>query len=173
VSERRILVAGIGNIFFGDDGFGVEVANRLSDRRLPDGVRVADFGIRGVHLAYELLEGYDALVLVDAVPMGEEPGTVAQIEPEPEPRGHDRDGADGGPAPALDAHSMNPAVVLGMLSSLGGEVSPVVVVGCQPAVVDEGIGLSAPVAAAVDRAVEVVLEALTELCIPNEERSGV
>jgi hydrogenase maturation protease len=68
---------------------------------------------------------------------------------------------------------MNPAVVLGMLSSLGGEVSPVVVVGCQPAVVDEGIGLSAPVAAAVDRAVEVVLEALTELCIPNEERSGV
>jgi hydrogenase maturation protease len=173
VSTRRILVAGIGNTFLGDDGFGVEVANRLAGRALPDGVRAADFGIRGVHLAYELLDGYDALVLVDAVPMGEPPGTVAIIEPELEPRRGDGEAADDGPAPALDAHSMNPAVVLGMLSSLGGRVDRVVVVGCQPSVIEEGIGLSSPVAAAVDRAVDAVLEALAELCVPNEERSGV
>ena len=81
---RRVLVAGIGNIFLSDDGFGVEVATRLAARTLPDGVRVEDFGIRGVHLAYELLDGYDALVLIDAVPMGEPPGTLAVIEPEPD-----------------------------------------------------------------------------------------
>ena len=169
----RVLVAGIGNIFFGDDAFGVEVAGRLAGRALPAGVRVEDYGIRGVHLAYELLEGYDALVLVDAVPMGEEPGTVAIIEPEQGPRGDGRDEADDGPAPALDAHTMNPAVVLGMLESLGGRLDRVLVVGCEPSVVDEGIGLSIPVADAVDRGVDAVLEALAELCVPNEERSGV
>ena len=84
-----MLVAGIGNIFLGDDGFGVEVAQRLADRPMPEGVQVADFGIRGVHLAYELLDGYDALVLVDAVPMGEPPGTVAVIEPELDAVVHD------------------------------------------------------------------------------------
>ena len=78
----RALVAGIGNIFFADDGFGVEVARRLDEREVPAGVRVADFGIRGVHLAYELLDGYDLLVLVDAMPLGEPPGTVAVIEVE-------------------------------------------------------------------------------------------
>ena len=156
----KVLVAGIGNIFLGDDGFGVEVANRLAAREVPPGVRVADFGIRGVHLAYELLDGYDALVLVDAVPMGEPPGTVAILEPELE--GSERH-SDGEPPPVMDAHSMNPAVVLDMLASLGGEVGRVLVVGCQPSVLDEQIGLSAPVAAAVDRAVEAVLEALTEL----------
>ena len=165
-----MLVAGIGNIFLGDDGFGVEVANRLAGRALPDGVRVADFGIRGVHLAYELLDGYDALVLVDAVPMGEPPGTVAIIEPELRRRSARPTTTR---APALDAHSMNPAVVLGMLASLGGQVDRVLVVGCQPSVIDEGIGLSSPVAAAVDRAVDAVLEALAELCVSNEERSGV
>ena len=100
-------------------------------------------------------------------------GTVAIIEPELELRGGDCGAADDGPAPALDAHSMNPAVVLGMLSSLGGGVDRVLVVGCQPSVIEEGIGLSSPVAAAVDRAVDAVLEALAELCVPNEERSGV
>ena len=77
-----ILVAGIGNIFLTDDGFGVEVASRLARQSLPPGVRVADFGIRGVHLAYELLDGYDGLILIDAVPMGEPPGTLAVIEPD-------------------------------------------------------------------------------------------
>ena len=170
----RVLVAGIGNIFLGDDGFGVEVANRLAGTELPEGARVEDFGIRGVHLAYELLDGYDALVLVDAVPMGQEPGTVALIEPDLDSLAS-ADDDEAGAGAAMDAHSMNPAVVLGMLGSMGGEVGRVVVVGCEPSMIEEGIGLSAPVAAAVDRGVEAVLDVLTELRVlsedPNEERS--
>jgi hydrogenase maturation protease len=158
----RVLVAGIGNIFLGDDGFGVEVAGRMRGRELPQGARVEDFGIRGVHLAYELLDGYDALVLVDAVPMGEEPGTVALIEPELSEldRGDDV-------APTMEAHSMSPAVVLDMVAGLGGRVGRVLIVGCQPASLEEGIGLSEPVAAAVERAIEAVDELLVELCAPS------
>jgi hydrogenase maturation protease len=163
----RVLVAGIGNIFLGDDGFGVEVVSRLTARPVPDGVRIADFGIRGVHLAYELLDGYDVLVLVDAMPMGQAPGTVAIIEPDLLAG----DDGDDGPGPAMDAHSMSPAVVLATLASLGGEVGRVLVVGCEPSVIEEGIGLSAPVSAAVDSAVEAVYAALTELGVPSEERS--
>jgi len=163
----KILVAGIGNIFLGDDGFGVEVVGRMNGRALPDGVSVADYGIRGVHLAYELLDGYDALILIDAMPMGQAPGTVAIFEPDL------LAGVDGddGPGPAMDAHSMSPAVVVATLASLGGEVGRVLVVGCEPSVIEEGIGLSAPVSAAVDSAVEAVHAALTELGVPSEERS--
>jgi hydrogenase maturation protease len=160
---RRVLVAGIGNIFLGDDGFGVEVAARLADTPVPDGVRVADFGIRGVHLAYELLDGYDALVLVDAVPMGEMPGTLAVIEPEP-PASEPADGDD--LAPVVDAHSMSPGVVLGTLAGLGGTVVRIVVVGCEPATLDEGIGLSPPVAAAVDPAVDLCHRLLADITEP-------
>ena len=166
----KTLVAGIGNIFLGDDGFGVEVANRLSTQALPPGVQVADYGIRGVHLAYELLDGYDALVLVDAVPMGEPPGTIALIEPDVEALADVAGRADG-EVPTMDAHSMNPAVVLGMLSGMGGSVGRVLVLGCQPANLDEGIGLSPPVAEAVDRAVEAVGEVLAELGRTNEEKT--
>ncbi|MGQ0617222.1 MAG: hydrogenase maturation protease [Acidimicrobiia bacterium] len=163
---RRVLVAGIGNIFLSDDGFGSEVAQRMVGTPVPDGVRVADFGIRGVHLAYELLDGYDALVLVDAMPMGEPPGTVAVLDADlPPPPGPGDD-----IAPTIEAHSMNPEVVLGMLASLGGGIGRVVVVGCQPSVIEEGMGLSAPVAEAVDRAVGVVGDVLKELC-PTVERS--
>jgi hydrogenase maturation protease len=163
----KVLVAGIGNIFLSDDGFGVEVANRMATLPQPDGVVVADYGIRGVHLAYELLGGYDALVLVDAVPMGEPPGTIAVIEPEVA----ELMAADDDIAPAMDAHSMNPAVVLGMLAGLGGEIGRVVIVGCQPEVIEEGIGLSAPVTAAIDRAVTAVTEIVTELCGTEQEES--
>ncbi len=156
---RRVLVAGIGNIFFGDDAFGVEVAQRLVDRPMPEGVTVEDFGIRGLHLAYELLDGYDTLVLVDALPMGEPSGTVAVIEPEL--RAPDRDET----APPLEAHSMSPAVVLGLMRGLGARVERVLIVGCQPDVVDEGIGLSPSVAAAVDTGVATVLEVLEEMCV--------
>jgi hydrogenase maturation protease len=141
----KTLVAGIGNIFLGDDGFGVEVANRLG---------VADFGIRGVHLAYELLEGYDALVLIDAMPMGEAPGTVAVFEP-------DVDSLEA--APMMEAHSMNPAIVLGLLRSLGGAMPKVLIVGCEPLSVEEGIGLSEPVAAAVEPAACTVRRVLADL----------
>ena len=109
----KVLAAGIGNVFFGDDGFGVEVADRMACTPLPDGVRLHDYGIRGIHLAYELLDGYDALVLIDALPMGEEPGTVAVLEVDP----------DDVVAPStMDAHSMSPATVLGLLAGLGGTV---------------------------------------------------
>ena len=155
----NILVAGIGNVFFGDDGFGVEVARRLAERDLPPDVRVADYGIRGVHLAFDVLDGVDVLVLVDAVPLGEEPGTVAVIEV-------DVDDVALGEASALDAHRMTPATVLGNLAHLGGHVRRVLVVGCQPAVIEEGIGLSEPVAAAVDRAVDDVLELIADALAP-------
>jgi hydrogenase maturation protease len=142
----KTLVAGIGNIFFGDDGFGVEVATRLG---------IADYGIRGVHLALELLEGYDALVLIDALPMGEAPGTVAVFEP-------DVDSLE--PTAVVEAHSMSPAVVLGLVRSLGGELpSHVVIVGCEPLSVEEGIGLSDPVAAAIDPAAETVRRVVADL----------
>ena len=141
----KTLVAGIGNIFFGDDGFGVEVANRLG---------VPDYGIRGVHLAYELLDGYDNLVLIDAMAMGEPPGTVAVFEP-------DLDSLDA--PPVVEAHSMSPTVVLGLLRNLGGEMPHTLIVGCEPLTVAEGIGLSPPVAAAVEPAAAAVRRLLAEL----------
>jgi hydrogenase maturation protease len=155
----RVLVAGIGNIFLSDDGFGVEVAQRLRARQQPAQVRVEDFGIRGVHLAYELLDGYDTLVLVDAVPMGESPGTVCLLEPEP------AEVVDG-EVPVIEAHSMSPAVVLDLLAGLGGRVDRILVVGCEPASVDDGIGLTAPVAAAVEPAIDAIEELLAGLCAP-------
>jgi len=163
----KILVAGIGNIFLGDDGFGVEVAGRLARRPMPEGVVVADFGIRGVHLAYELLGGYDAVVLVDAVPLGEPPGTIAVIEPDLS----DLAPADDDLEPALDAHSMSPAAVLRTLAGLGGSAGRALVVGCQPAVLSEGIGLSEPVATAVEAALDAIDAAVQELCVREEEES--
>jgi hydrogenase maturation protease len=141
------LVAGVGNVFLGDDGWGVEVARRLAGVDLPEGVKVADFGIRGVHLAYELLDGYDEVVLIDAAPRGETPGTVYVIEPEI---------GDVDVPPLVDAHGMEPQAVLGLLHALGGNVDRVVVVGCEPADVAEGMGLSGPAEKAVDQAVELV-----------------
>ncbi len=156
----KVLVAGVGNIFLGDDGFGVEVVKQLDTSGLPSGVKVADFGIRGVHLSYELLDGYDALVLIDAMPMGEQPGTVAIVEP---------DLSEVAPA-AMDAHSMQPAVVLGLLADLGGSVPRVVIVGCEPLTLDEGIGLSPPVAAAVVPATAAVRQVLDALFVSLQSR---
>ncbi len=156
----KVLVAGVGNVFLGDDGFGVEVARRLAGEDLPDGVRVADFGIRGVHLAYELLDGYDTAILVDAAPRGGSPGTLYVIEPEQ------------GPAEEvgiIDAHGMEPVAVLALLSTLGGEVRRVLVVGCEPADVDERMGLSEPVAGAVDGAIRLVRELLMDARAEGKE----
>jgi hydrogenase maturation protease len=152
-----MLVAGVGNIFLGDDGFGVEVARRLASADLPDWVRVADYGISGMHLAYDLAGGYETAILVDAAPRGGEPGTVYVIEP-------DRPGkpaAPGGPLDGgalFDAHGMQPDVVFGVLDLLGAQTGRVLVVGCEPASTEYGMELSAPVAAAVDEAVRVVLD---------------
>ncbi len=142
-----VLVAGIGNLFLGDDGFGPEVVRRLDPEGLGPGVRVVDYGIRGMHLAYDLLDGWDALVLVDAVPDRGSPGEIVVLEL----------GAQDVPAPRLDAHAMDPRTVFASLDALGGALPPTVLVGCQVADVAEGIGLSGPVAAAVDHAVEQVL----------------
>jgi hydrogenase maturation protease len=147
----RMLIAGVGNIFLGDDGFGAEVARRLAAADLPDWVRVADYGISGIHLAYDLAEGYETTVLVDASARGGEPGTVYLLE-------IDAGAPPAGESALFDAHGMQPDVVLSLLGLLGADAGRVLVVGCEPASVDEGIGLSAPVAAAVDEAVRVVLD---------------
>ncbi len=151
----RVLVAGIGNVFLGDDAFGVEVAERLQAQEVPESVRVADFGIRGVHLAYELLENYELAILVDAAPRGGTPGNLYVIEPEV---GASRHASDEPPAPLMDAHSMDPGAVLSMLESLGGSDVRMLVLGCEPADVSERMGLSEPVAAAVERAIPMILE---------------
>ena len=158
----RVLVAGVGNVFLGDDGFGVEVARRLVGEAFPEGVQVADFGIRGVHLAYELLDGYDLLILVDAAPRGEAPGTVFVLEPD---FGGSDGVARGDSGFLLDAHSLDPEVVLGILADLGGTVGRVVIVGCEPAEVVERMGLSAPVSHAVDEAARVVRELIARACV--------
>ncbi|MGW6785110.1 hydrogenase maturation protease [Streptomyces sp. NPDC054987] len=171
----RVLVAGIGNVFLGDDGFGVETVRALSAHPLPDGVEVVDFGVRGIHLAYQLLDGYDTLVLVDATARGGAPGTLYLIEVEvdaPAAAGGTAPGAAAGPqaagpgeGPALDGHHMSPDTVLALLGALcaGTGATPprrTLVLGCEPACVEEGIGLSAPVAAAVPEAVRMALDLL-------------
>jgi hydrogenase maturation protease len=145
-----VLVAGVGNIFRSDDGFGCEVARRLTARPLPDHVTVTDYGIRGMHLAYELLDGYDALVIVDALPGRGEPGDVVLLQV----------GEDDLGTGDFDAHGMEPTAVLASLGSLGGALPPTYVVGCEPADVGDGMGLSPPVEAAVDRAVDLVIDLL-------------
>jgi hydrogenase maturation protease len=148
--KQRVLVAGIGNIFLQDDGFGVEVVKRLAAESLPEWVSVADFGIRGVHLAYEMLDGdYDAAIVVDAAPRGEEPGTVYLIEP-------DLETAENREPASLDAHGMDPQVVLEMIKMLGGIRGRLYIVGCEPLETDEGIGLSSPVARGVEEAIRLV-----------------
>jgi hydrogenase maturation protease len=149
----RILVAGIGNVFLGDDGFGVALAARLADVALPDGVEVVDFGIRGMDLAYALLEGYDAAVLLDAAPRGEPPGTLYVIEP-------DVAAADVAP----EAHGMDPATVLALVHSLGGTPPRTLVVGCEPSPAQEEFtDLSTPVQAALDEAIRLVESLLDDL----------
>jgi hydrogenase maturation protease len=156
VPAQRVLVAGIGNVFFGDDGFGVAVAGRLAAASLPPGVDVVDFGIRGMDLAYALRD-YDVAILVDAVPRGGAPGTLYVIEP-------DLEHADVGP----DAHAMDPVKVLALARGLGDPLPRVLVVGCEPATVpgeDEDLSaeLSEAVRAALDGAVRTVESLLDEL----------
>jgi hydrogenase maturation protease len=152
-----VLVAGIGNLFLGDDGFGPEVARRMaaadSGEPVLDGVRVVDYGIRGMHLAYDLLDGVGALVLVDALPGEGAAGTLTVLEVGPDDLG------DG----EFDAHGMDPVAVLASLEAMGGRLPPTYVVGCRPADLSEGIGLSDPVAQAVSDAVVTVRRLVDEL----------
>jgi hydrogenase maturation protease len=149
-----VLIAGIGNIFLGDDAFGVEVVNRLSGRHLPQGVRVGDFGIRGFDLAYALIDGADVTVLVDACPRGAAPGSLYVIEPELAAA----DPAQAAPAP-MDAHSMNPINVIRSAQAMGGQLKRILLLGCEPETLgpEEGhMGLSTSVAEAVERAIPLL-----------------
>ena len=149
---KRVLIAGIGNIFFGDDAFGCEVISELSRRDLPPEVCVNDFGIRSYDLACALTKDYDAVILVDAAPRGQPPGTVYLIEPDREELAR--------LAPATpDAHGLNPVTVLQLAQSFGGFPGKLFLVGCEPAVLeteDGAMGLSDPVREAVPRAIDLI-----------------
>lgn len=165
----RVLVAGIGNIFLGDDGFGPEVLRQLSNRLAGSkGLRVNDYGIGGMHLAYDLLDGWDALVLVDAVPNRGSPGTVHVFE---------ADHAAQDSVAAIDAHGMDPATVFASLRALGGDAPRTIVVGCEVADIEDGIGLSSAVQAAVPDAVAAVESAVAMLQAQDgsrgEARDGI
>jgi hydrogenase maturation protease len=153
----QVLIAGLGNIFLGDDGFGVEVVRRLSAEVLPDSVRVADFGIRALHLAYDLLDGgYEKTILVDAARMGDKPGTVYLIKPD-----IDTLFSDTNEFP--DGHAMDFRALLRLVKSLGGKPGDIYVVGCEPLQIQDEIGLSKPVADAVDEALRLIHELLAQL----------
>ena len=158
----RILIAGIGNIFLGDDAFGVEVAQRMARMPMPPGVRVVDFGIRGIDLTYALLEGVDVAILVDAVPRGQAPGTVYLIEPEVPADAQTTQGT-----PMLDMHNMDPARVLAVVKSLAGDVRRILLVGCEPTPFDPDqdiqMELSPPVRAAVDEAIAHIQSLVEEI----------
>lgn len=162
----NVLIAGMGNIFLGDDGFGSEVAQRMSRRKLPQGVRVVDFGIRGLDLTYALVDdGYDAAILVDATLQGDVPGTLYVIEPEGQ---EDIDGQS-----RLDSlispHEMDAGKVLRTVNAMEGHCERIVLVGCEPESFGEDtyeqgrMGLSEPVAAAVDKAVALIESLLTQM----------
>lgn len=156
---KQILVAGIGNAWLKDDGFGGEVVKRLNERELPEGAAVFDFGTGGLDLAYEVMRGYDALVLVDVSRQGDKPGTLYVMEAlEEEVEAGIEDGQ------VLNPHGMDPQTVLRFIKTLGAWPGKVVVVACEPADVEEmGIGLSPEVRRAVDGAVGLVIETIAEL----------
>jgi hydrogenase maturation protease len=167
----RILVAGIGNIFLGDDAFGSEVARRLLLRHQPANVRIIDFGIRGLDLVYALLDGFDIAILIDAAPRPDQlPGALYLLEPH-----LDRQGNDSSP-PALDAHSMDPVKVLRTALSMGDLPGRVLVVGCQPSHApqpqdddesDMSMDMTPPVSAAIDPAMEMVESLIADLASPS------
>jgi len=150
--SRRILVAGIGNIFFGDDGFGVEVARRMACEPLPEGVKVADFGIRALHLAFALLDQPGLLLVVDAVQRGGPPGTIYVVRPDPA----------AGASPIPDAHAMNLETVIAAVRSLGEEPPPILLVGCEPAFVGEQMRLTAAVERAIPHATALIWRIIAE-----------
>jgi len=154
-----ILVAGVGNIFLGDDAFGSEVARHLLQHRLPDNVVVRDIGIRGVDLLYSLMDNYDQVIIVDATPRGGEPGSIYLIEP----------GEAASEGLSLDPHSLNPMHVLALARSMGAEIKNVRIVGCEPetpvSADSETIGLSPRVSAAIPKAIELIESLVQEAIV--------
>jgi len=174
MTNKSILVAGIGNIFLGDDAFGCEVVQRLARRELPAQVAVVDFGIRGFDLAYALLEDYDVSILVDATPRGSAPGTLYLIELDDTHLDEVENSA-----PPLETHSMDPMRVLALVKSLGGRPKRILIVGCEPSAESEqeDTGLSETVAAMLDKAVALVESLITRImneeAFINDEAQGV
>jgi hydrogenase maturation protease len=169
--KPAILVAGIGNIFLGDDAFGVEVVRRLADLQLPESVRVVDFGIRGLDLAYALQDGYETTILVDACPHGEAPGTLYFNEPDLKALDDPDD-----PQAVVEAHAMNPINVLRKARAMNIEIKNVLLVGCEPDTLggEEGqMGLSATVEAAVDHAVKLVESIINKILNGNRFDSNL
>ncbi len=156
----RVLVAGIGNIFFGDDGFGPEVARALAARPI-EGAKVEDYGIRGLHLAYELVSGYDRAFIIDAVPRGGAPGTLYVIEPQ-----------IGNSGTAPDAHRMDLENVFAFIRMIGGEAPPITIVGCEPAATGENMDITEPVRRAVQPAMELVRRLVADALAANNEPTG-
>lgn len=164
---KTILVACIGNIFLGDDGFGCEVAKVLQTRKLPENVHLFDYGIRGYDLAYALLDGYDVTIFVDAVPQNDTPGTLFVIEPDLS----EFENAETEPK-MLDGHTMNPSHVLRMAHQLGAKFGKIRLVGCQPETFgdEEGqMGLSQPVQAAVEDAANMVESLIEKFLTENQK----
>jgi hydrogenase maturation protease len=160
---KKILIAGIGNIFHGDDGFGCEVIRELFRRKISDEVTVMDFGIRSYDLAYALTVGYDVTILIDAVSRGEKSGTIFLIEPDLNRLGELE-------STSVDAHSMNPVAVLQMAQSLGTVSGKLFLVGCEPGVLEsDEMGLSEPVRAAIPSAIEMIESLVTELLLENQK----
>ena len=158
-TEKQILVAGVGNAWLQDDAFGGECARRLEARGVPSGVTVMDFGTGGLDLAYEIMRGYDALVLVDVTRQGGEPGTLYVIEPDPED--YARPIEDG---ETISPHGMDPQTVLRFVNAVGGFSGKVVVVACEPGPLEDlSVGLSPEVELAVERAIDLVMEQVAEL----------
>ena len=172
MTRPRLLIACVGNIFLGDDAFGVEVARRLGAVELPEGTRVIDVGIRGIDLTYALMDGYESIILVDATPRGGAPGTLYVIEPT-------LDGQFGQECAGslLDGHGMDPAKVLRLAESLGARIGRLLVVGCEPETCstsdDMQDGLSEPVRSAVEEAVSLILSLAGRLLRGEEIGAGV
>ena len=165
MKKKRILVAGVGNIFLRDDGFAAEVVKRLAAKEPCESVEFRDFGTGGLKLAYDLLKGYDALILIDAARRNEKPGTLFLIEPDYDQIPSEL--TEGGP---IDPHGGDTGTILRFVKGLGAWPGKVLIVGCEPSAVDDfEIGLSAPVRAAVDRAVQLVEDTIAEIMTDRME----
>jgi hydrogenase maturation protease len=154
--SNKVLIACVGNIFLGDDAFGVEVAKRLAEEHLSEDVVVADFGIRSYDLAYALMDDWEFVILVDAMPRGSEPGTVYVMEPNLE--------SDDESLASSDPHTMNPVSVLQMVRAMGGAVKRLLIVGCEPENIEpNGLGLSTTVRASLDEAIRVIQQLIADV----------
>ncbi len=169
--EQKILIAGIGNIFLGDDAFGSEVARKLLTRNLPPEVRAVDFGIRGLDLVYALLDGFETTIFIDATPRGGEIGTLYTIEPDLSELENPSYGQM-----QIEPHGMNPLKVLAMVKSMGGEFGKILLIGCEPeplAEDEEKMGLSAAVALAVDEAADKIEMLVTKILEENRQSAAI